>query len=99
MDTDKAYIDSERIRVAKKIQEMQKPELNCHVEILDNGLKFSYSGDAEKLFQRGANVAADQLWNKLHLIFMDKQWKRKYKVKDIHEFFDKYSPANIINGR
>ena len=77
---------------------MENKELNCHVEILDGGLRFSYSGDAEVQFQKGTNVAADQLWNKLYLIFSERKWQKKYKVKDVKDFFSKYTYKDIFEG-
>ena len=73
-------------------------ELNCHVEILDNGLRFSYSGEAEAQFQKGANIALDTIWNKLYLIFSEYKWQKKYKVKDVKEFFNKYTYKDVIEN-
>ena len=78
-------------------RDAEQPELNCHVDIYDGGLRFSYSGKADELFQKGANVAVSQLWDKLSLIFMNKKWNKKWKVKDLKEFFDKYTPSDIFN--
>ena len=71
-------------------------ELNCHVEILNDGLRFSYSGNAEEQFQKGANIAADTLWDRLYLIFSEYKWQKKYKVKDAKEFFKKYTYKDVF---
>ena len=73
-------------------------ELNCHVEILEHGIRFSYSGAAEDLVQKGAKMAAEQLWDKLYLIFLNPKWHKKYGVKDVKEFFYKYKAIDIFNG-
>ena len=71
-------------------------ELNCHVDIYpDRRIRFSYSGEADKLFQSGANVAADQLWDKLSLIFTDDKWRKKWKVRNTKEFFRTYKPKDV----
>lgn len=73
-------------------------ELNCHLEISNGRMTFSYSGEADDIFQNGANVAINQLWDKLHLIFYDDKWRKKYHVRDAKEFFGKYSPKDIFDG-
>ena len=80
---------------AKRLETMQ--ELNCHVDIYPGGIRFSYSGKADELFQKGANVAIDQLWDKLALIFMDDKWRKKWKVRDAKDFFRTYKPENVFD--
>ena len=74
-------------------------ELNCHVEISNNGLRFSYSGDAETQFNKGVNLGADTLWAKLTLVFSEYKWEKKYKVKNAKEFFRKYTYADVLNNK
>lgn len=74
-------------------------ELNCHVEICNNRLIFSYSGEAEEQFQKGANTALSTIWDKLCLIFSEHKWQKKYKVKDAREFFSKYTYKDVIENK
>ena len=89
---------NEGIQAAAEAVKPNNMELNCHVEILENGLRFSYSGNAEDLVQKGAKIAAEQLWDKLYLIFLNPKWHKKYNVKDVKEFFQKYNAFDVLRG-